>query len=367
VSDSAGLALRLATAADDAALRALTAAVAMPGAVSVRFAREPNYFLADPTLGDPCQVLVAERCSDGRILGVVCRAERRVYLAGRPTRVTYLGHLRIDPLARGRGLLGRGARWLRAHAEAGELSLGVIAAANPRAAGALMGRRPPAGARLARIASLTTYALLVGRVRPARVAGLRTAAARLADYPAVLKFWEREGARRDGFPVTDPGDLGGPALRGLAADDLLLVWRGGRIVGSLAVWDQRAYKQEIVDAFSPRLARLRPLYNLLARAIGARPLTPVGEAIALACAARVCVAGDDPRVLRSLLQAGLARAGEQGQAFLMLGLASTDPLVPAVQRFWHVAYRSNLVALAWDHDPAGRFSGRPSYVEIASL
>jgi len=360
--------LRLATPADEAALRALSAAVAMPGAVAVRFAREPDYFLGNSVLGDACEVLVAEDAVAGQLLGVVCRARRSVYVGGQAARVAYVGQLRIAPEGRGGVLVTRGARWLRDRAYPDELHLGVVAAENPRAAGALVGRRPPAGGRVVCLTTLTSYALLVRPRPPPRVAGLRLAAAVPEDHPALLDFWAREGPRRDLFPVTDAQDLTGAALRGLASGDLLLAWRAGEIVGSVAVWDQSGFKQEIVDAYGPGLRRLRPLYNLLARLLGARPLTPPGAAIPLACAARLCVMGDDPTVLRALLQAALRRAHAQGQAFLMVGMADADPLAALVRRLWHVPYRSALYALGWDHDPTTRFVGdRPIYVEIAAL
>jgi len=52
---------------DDADIRArIVGSVAMPGVVSVRFAREPDYFLGTTIMGDTCDVLIARHRSDGR-------------------------------------------------------------------------------------------------------------------------------------------------------------------------------------------------------------------------------------------------------------------------------------------------------------
>jgi hypothetical protein len=51
--------LRWATPDDEPDIRALVGSVPMPGAVAVRFAREPDYFLGAAIMGDPCDVLVA--------------------------------------------------------------------------------------------------------------------------------------------------------------------------------------------------------------------------------------------------------------------------------------------------------------------
>jgi len=369
---SAEFELRLADRADESDIRALVGSVAMPGDVAVRFAREPDYFLGTTIMGEPCDVVVARRSADGALAGVACRGEQAAYLGGEPTRVGYVGQIRIAPWARGRGLVTRGARLLRDRTAPGMLSFGVIARENPRAARALVGHRRPAGLRVARVGGLTTCAVVLRPRRtprdPVARDGIEAHPADAATLADVLTFWEAHGPRRQFFPVTTAAAFAdGATLRGLRPEDVQVAWRGGRIVGTMAVWEQSAYKQDVVDAYGPALRRLRPLYDLAARWLGARLLTPPGEAVALAFAARVCVAGDDPAVLRALLRAATSSAEARGLAFLMVGLADDDPLLPVVRRRPHVTYRSDLVALSWSGDPAVRLDGRVPYVEIATL
>ncbi len=379
---SAEFEVRLATRADEPDVRALVGSVAMPGDVAVRFAREPDYFLGTTIMGDPCDVVVARRRADGALAGVACRAEQGAYVGGEPTRVGYVGQIRVAPWARGRGLVTRGARLLRERTPPGMLSFGVIARENPRAARALAGPRLPAGLRGARVGGLTTCAIVLRPDRtpsrqvpggrpprdPAARGGIEVRPADATALADVLASWEAHGPRRQFFPVTTAAAFAdGATLRGLRPEDVQVAWRGGRVVGTMAVWEQSAYKQDVVDDYGPALRRLRPVYDLAARWLGARPLTPPGEAIALAFAARVCVADDDPAVLRALLRAATAAAEARGLAFLMVGLADDDPLLPVVRRRPHVTYRSDLVALSWSDDPATRLDGRVPYVEIATL
>jgi hypothetical protein len=364
--------LRLATPADEPAIRALVGSVTMPGDVAIRFVREPDYFLGTTIMGDPCDVGVARRRGDGALAGVACRGEQRAYVGGEPTRVGYVGQIRIAPWARGRGLVTRGARLLRERTPPGTLSFGVIARENPRAARALAGPRLPAGLRVARVGGLTTCAVVLrpGRTPRDPVArdGIEVRPADAATLAGVLAFWEAHGPRRQFFPVTTAaGFADGATLRGLRPADVRVAWRGDRVVGTMALWEQSAYKQDVVDAYGPALRRLRPVYDLAARLWGARPLTPPGEAISLAFAARICIADDDPGVMRALLRACSAAAEARGLAFLMVGLADDDPLLPIVCRHPHVTYRSDLVALSWTDDPLARLDGRVPYVEIATL
>jgi hypothetical protein len=368
VSTSDAFDLHWATPADEPDIRELAGSVAMPGAVAVRFAREPDYVLGASIMGDPCEVLVARHRPDGRLAGIACRAEHAAFVNGVETRLGYIGQIRVAPGFRGLWLVHQGARLFREASPVGLLSFGVIAGENPRARELLVGARPPAGVRAARVRGLTTCAIAVRHSRVRRAPGVEVSPAYAAALPDVVAFLSEHGARRQFFPAYTLEDFtGGATLRGLAPEDVMVARRGGAVVGVMAAWDQSAYKQDVVDSYGPALRRLRPAYDLAARLLGASPLTPPGEAIPLAFAACVCVAGDDLTIMRALVSACVRRAHEGGKAFLMLGLADDDPLLAVAKRWPHVTYRSDLYALSWSDDPAAALDRRTPYIEIATL
>ncbi len=361
----------LAQPADEPDIRALVGSVAMPGDVSVRFAREPDYFLGTTIMGDPCDVLVARHRLDGQLAGIACRAERRSFLNGEETTTGYIGQIRIAEEFRGNWLIQRGARIVRDRSPKGLIYLGVISHENPRARAALIERRPPAGLHAKRLSGLTTCAIILRR-RPQRkvrsTAGLTVGTAHASLLPQVVTFLQGHGAKRNFFPAYTLEDFtGGTALRGLAAEDVLVAHRGDRILGVLAVWDQHEYKQDIVDSYGPRLARMRPAYNAGARLLGAHPLTPPGEAIPLAFGACMSVAEEDPEVMHALVHAACERAAGLGKAYLMLGFADTDPLMQVALHWPHITYHSDVYALSLSVDPAKVLDRRLPYVEVATL
>jgi len=63
----------------------------------------------------------------------------------------------------------------------------------------------------------------------------------------------------------------------------------------------------------------------------------------------------------------MTRPRERGKAFLMVGLADEDPLLPVVRRWLHVTYRSDLFTLAWDGARVPVPDGRIPRIEIATL
>jgi hypothetical protein len=359
----------IATPADEPEVRRLVGRVAMPGAVSVRFAREPDYGLGATIMGDPCDVVVARRRGDGVLAGILCRGERRVFLNGEERRVGYIGQIRAAPGFRGRWLLQRGLPLFRELGPPDMLYEGVVASENPRARALLLERRPPGRLHAVRLCGLTSLALLL-RPRPLHVApGLRVAQGSAAELEEIVAFLRRVGAGRQLFPAHRVADFtDGRTLRDLAPEDLAIGRRDGRIVGVVGSWDQRAYKQEVVEAYGPWLQRARPLYDLAARLSGARPLPRVGEQIQVAFAAPVCVEGDDPAVFRALLDRAMERARTRGLAMLMAGFPDADPLLAEARRTIHVTYRSDLFLFSWATPaPAAGLDARLPYCEIATL
>ncbi len=368
MNDRAGFRFALATPDDEPEVRALVGSLAMPGTVSVRFEREPDYGLGTTIQGDPCHVLIARHVPDGALAAVAVRAERRVWLGGELARVAYIGQIRVAPAFRGRWLMQRAALEVSQLHDPGLPYLGVIAADNPVALGTLTGPRRPGSPQVRRVARLVSLAFLVhGRFagRP-RLPVEPVTEGRLEEVAAFLR---RVGPRRDLFPVVEADELrDGRTYRHLRPEDLAIVRRDGEIVGVLGSWDQSAYKQDVVAGYAPRLARLRPGYDLLARGLGGRPLPRPGERIRTAFGCLRCLVDDDPDVLAALLWAARRRAGEQGQDFLMLGFDEGDQQLRHLPRWLRVTYRSD-VFLGWygTDDPTARLDGRPLHVEVATL
>lgn len=359
---------RWATPDDDPDIRALIGSVAMPGAVAVRFAREPDYFLGTTIMGRPCDVLIARHQADGQLAGIACRAEHRAYLNGQEAQLGYIGQIRVAQPFRGRWLVHQGEKWFREAGPPDLLYFGVIASENPRARQLLVGSRPPGGWHTRCLSGITTCAIILRRARAYHAPGVEVQPGSPETLGEIIAFLRRLGPRRQFYPAYTVEDFnGGTALRGLQPQHIMVARRGNSVVGVMAVWDQAAYKQDVVDAYGPALRRLRPVYDLIARLFGAHPLTPPGQAIRLAFASCICVADDDPAVMRALLSACANNAYQRGKAFLMLGLADSDPLLAVARRYLHITYHSDLFAISRSEAPVNQLDGRVPYIEIATL
>ncbi|HWI60924.1 MAG TPA: hypothetical protein VNT75_03700 [Symbiobacteriaceae bacterium] len=352
--------IELATAADDAAIRRLLRENPVPGAITLSFEREPDYFLGCGPMGRFVQVLVARHVPTGEVAGISCRATRPMYVNGWPAEVGYLGELRVDPRFRGRLLVARGVQFLRElHADGrAEAYLATITEGNREALGILVEKPRRHFPSMRPVDRLHTLALLVRRSAAVECES--------ASLPEVLAFLNRVGRDRQFFPVYSEADFAFPGFR---MKDVFVVRQAGQIVGCMALWDQSSFKQSVVRGYSGMLGWGRGMYNFGARLAGFQPLPAPGQALRNAYGTFICVERNDPAVFRQLLAGVYARAGERGFGYLTLGLFESDPLLAEARRYPHIPYYSKLYTMSWEAggDFHERLDDRIPYLDIAAM
>lgn len=358
-----------ATAADDPEIRRLLATSPIDGPMAITYEREPDYFLGCPVMGPRCDVWVGRHGPSGSLAGMGCRAIRPVHLGGDRCDVGYLAQLRVASRFRGRALVARAFRHLRER-DAGEQIPGyftTVVEGNREAEGVLVRRPRPRMPTYQPVARVFTLVYATGR--PPR-APRQLSDATQVDLGDVLRVLDRRGARRPLQPSWQASDFapGAAATRGFAREDLLVATRGGRVAGTLGVWDQTAFKQLVVRSYGGALRWLRPWLSLLAPALRLPRLPRPPAVLRLAYGSFLAVDDDDPGVFRELLQGALARAAERGCLLLALGLAEADPLLEVARQPPHQQYTSRLFVVEWKGGTLlDRLRGSVPHVEIGVL
>ncbi|MEX0718135.1 MAG: hypothetical protein WD066_16195 [Planctomycetaceae bacterium] len=369
----------LATPHDDAELRAILAATQMPGRIAITFRREPSYFDADVVLGEFHQTIVGRDHANQRIMGFGSRAVRSCFINGEPATIGYLSSLRVRPQYRGLGLLGRGYECFRELHDDGRTSLYLttIAEGNDAAVAVLTSGRAglpiyhPAGTYCTLAIPLSRRSRRHGRNGRHASRRVEVRSATVADLTNVIEFLHRCGSARQFFPRYDVHDFFEPrgTFRDLQPHDLWLVFRNGRLVGTLAAWDQHRFRQTIVNGYSAGLRWMRPVWNGWARVRGSPRLPAPGEPFRHLVAALPVIEDDDPAVFAALMNA-LRDAHVGGPcAYLLLGLHETDPLLPTATAWRTSIYRTRLYHVGWgdDAEVRERLDRRPPYLELGCL
>jgi hypothetical protein len=365
------LTFRLANREDDAQIRALQQRIDMPGAMSLTFTYEPDFFAAVEVEGASPRVVVGER--GGAIVGMGLSAQRRLYVNGQPESVGYLGSLRADPAERnGIGLL-RGYRYLR-QADATvpvRFYLSTIMEDSQVARRILTSRH----AGLPQYHEVGLYRTLIfpliERRKPKADRRFRVVRGEQVGAAAIAAFLNTVGPEKQFFPVYDAEDIESSTglLRGLRLSDFRVALAGDRIAGAMAGWDQCAFRQHRVTGYSGVLRTLRPALNLAAKCLGITLLPSPGMPARSLCAAGIAIAENDAAVFQGLLRHMLHEMHGPGRDVLMVGLAANDPLLQAAQAWRHAALSSRIYAVTWKEDngllPA--LQRRVPYLELGSL
>jgi hypothetical protein len=354
-SSSSTVQFRLATPADDVTLRRLLRDNPLAGQISLSLEREPSYFAAAALEGADHRTIIA--VEEGRVICGGSVSTRDRYVNGRPTRVGYLGGLRLDVAARGRAsVLRRGYEFFRQlHERFGgpPLYLTAIAEDNLPARRLLERGLPgmPAYRPLGRLVTLVIRRRgnrdLVRRRLRRQDLELDGQEPRIPDLAALL---DRNLRQYQFAPVWLAEDLRGSTNQPAAptSDFRLIRSRGGEPVACAALWDQRAIKQTVVRGYVLALRRLRPFINLSAALLGRPRLPAVGQALSHAFVSHLATAADQPGHVEWLVRLLFGPAHSRGVDYLTLAFDDRDPRLPHLRSALRPReYASRLYAVHW--------------------
>jgi GNAT superfamily N-acetyltransferase len=364
------LSYRLAQPSDNPRIQDLVAKITMPGPAEMCFQRQPDFFTGAQVIGESYTIVVVD--DDERpeaLAGLTVISGRHVFINGEKRYVYYSGDTRVDPHYRRRGIAGALFVEQKKHHQPSDLVQGVIIKGNTRAL--------EAGRRVADHKifdfwlshTIETSFMFIRKGAPRVPAGVTLRAATAADVPAIQAFQDREGPRRNGYPAYDFSRLmaGDPYYAGLSIGDYTLALRDGQIVGMLAAWNQKAYKQTRIMGFHPAARVLRPLYNLYVGVVGGFKLPPVGGVLNYLTLANVLIAKDEPAIYQALIDWVMAHQGKKVDA-LATCVTHGDPLVEVPRGYKRQKLFSEHLWLTFgDEDPRPGIDQRPLYMELGRL
>ena len=343
---------RVATQADDETVRALLRETAMPSWADMAIEREPSYFGANEW------AVIAEE--DGEVVGIYTASVLPAHADGQPTRLGYLGGLRVKPQRR------RRIRHLReGYASVPMLAreavpwwFTTIGSDNVVARRLLEAGVPGLPAYHFR-GEYETFALPASRGRRRgiwrRFEGMgqaeacphrgRLARARCGDrLQPVLALHNSLAARFQCSPVLD--------------DDLVL--RVGNFFvcdgGVAALWDQRAFKRIVARRY--RWPSLITPYNAWAKVFRRIPLPREGGALDHTFIAFFAMESPSVEAIEDLLS-------HCQTPVATIGLHAENPLCEIVRRFKPMSTRSRVYGVSFDGSVPP--NGRPAQPEAALL
>jgi len=361
--------IREATLEDNEQLIALSAACAMVGDISLRIDRGPDFFALNRLEGERWRLGVAE--SNGRVVGCVAVSERSAFVNGRQMRTGYVGDLKVHPEYRDTRI----ADALSHYAERGcaELPAAAPVMITVLAGNRAMERRlsgPRGVSAFRRIATIRTHSIPILWRRGSPGSGnARIEPARWSDLDRMVQLWQKVAPERQLAPVLNADSLASwiRSAPGLDIDSYRIARSAnGEILGFVAIWDQRSFKQLTVVGYSRRMKAARTAFNTLATVTGSQRMPRQGFSLNCATVAHICVPRDRTDVLRALLTSTYNELGSTDCSVVNVGLDTRDPLSAAVEGFFAQPTDVNAYLVTTRRGVLPEFlDSRPLHYEIA--
>ena len=357
-----------ASAADDADLRQLLRSNPMQqGGLTLSFRREPSYFAACSVLGQSAEVFVGRDTQTGALAGVGARYHLPAFINGQAQSIVYLADLRVQTAYRNSIHLRRAYQFLRQRhaADPAPVYTTMILQDNRAALATIAAQRaglPPYHAQ----GTVHTPLILLGWQKPTLAAPCTIRRATAADWAAIVAFLNRENARYQFAPVYHENDLTNGRLREMQPENILLAEANGSIIGTIALWQQSAFRQLHIDAYHGAWQFIRPVYNALARLTPLAPLPRAGEALKYAYLSLMAVQNDNLAVFRALLRQAYRASHGTGLHYLIGAFHERHPLRPAFADYAGIPSGGQLFTVQFDGEPYP-LDGRVPYIDAAAI
>ncbi|MDO9291532.1 MAG: hypothetical protein Q7U09_08110 [Hydrogenophaga sp.] len=361
--------VRLGTPADNAKMQNLITKITMPGLAQMCFQRAPDFFVGAQVIGDEFVLTVADDDERPDVLaGLTVVSGRELYISGQKRRVYYSGDTRVDPFYRRRGIASNLFIEQKKFRSTTDLLQGIVLKENTAPLDAAAKTADGVLFDYWISHAIETSFIFVRKIKPRIPAGVQIRAATASDVPAMQAFFDVEAPRRNGYPVYDFAKLlaGDPYYAGLSIGDFALATRDGAIIGFLAGWNQKAYKQTRIVGFKPIIQLLRPIYNLYVSITGGFKLPAVGGELNYLSLYNILVAKDDKAVFQGLIDWIMAHQGQKYDA-LAVGITHGDPLEDVPRSYKRQKLFSSHFWLSYGEDPRPGIDNRPLYVELGRL
>ena len=375
--ETKGIIYRIAGEQDTPLLQELLRNNAMDSWVEIALEREPNYFDADNLMGESFTVIAHASEDSSVVIGMYSYTLFRLFWMGVEESVAYLGSLRVHPDYRHKiRFLKEGFHSIEKlipNSTTLPFCITSIASENHKAR-RLLESNTKGMPKYHCIAQMNTYAFATnGGILPpyeVQIDGCcrvgvshhhihnttndsRLQQATKEHIPHIVTFHNTLAKEYNLSPVLETTWLEQlDGSKGLTIEDFYLLRDDdGAIEAMYALWDQRKIKQTVIKGYKTPLNKLRPLYNLYAKAFGHLTLPKEGTALEqIYISFFLCNFSDRERQLQ-LLQIASSHIKARGASVAVIGLDSRDPLCELIDdRLKARCYRTNIDAVFLGED-----------------
>lgn len=321
------------------------------GKISLLYTRRPDACLSFKQEGEDVYIIVARDTKYNKIAGFGACAIRTLFVNGSPARIGYLFGLRIArAYLKKFPILHRGYAYLRTLHQTKNIACYITTILEDNLpAQTLLEKRRAFMPTYHPFGKYEIFALMTGRTRKSRLSRLASYSFRraaISDLPALITFLHEQGQQFQFFPILTESTLRSETFPGLRVENFWLMQdTEGEFLAAGALWDQRSYKQYVLQGYGGYFKWFYPFAKLLPL-FGFPALPAPGSTLAFCTLSFWTVKDRNPELFSLFLeQMTLAAASFP---FLLVGIHEAHPLHSILQKRPHISYRSNVYLVFWE-------------------
>lgn len=356
---------------DEESLRRLLRDNYMEGKLKISFQREPDFFESLDIEGKKVQVALGRDLKKNKIIGFGIRSIREMFVNGSKTNVGYLSNLRLDKNYRGGILIGRAYKFFKElHSDSkAKLYLTSILEDNHLAIKILTSGRGPLPP-YKDYGAYTSYAIGLKK-RRVNYPDIKIKKADKDILEKIISFIDKEARKKQFYPVYKAEDFLNDRgiLRNLNVEDIFVALKGDEIIGTIGMWDQTSFKQDVVSGYSTSMKIMRPLWNLNAFLKDMPLLPPEETTLNYFFASSIAAKNNNPHVFGALLEKLREEGKKRGYKYMIVGLHSEDSLNSIMLKYPAFKLRSRIFLVHWEDGEEfyNNLDNRTPYMEVATL
>ena len=353
--------------------------------IELDYQAKPSFLKALECQGDQHDLALIRPEGFGELAGLGIRSVRKAFLAGKPSPIGYLHHLRLHPEIRGGHYLARGYRAIRdffskRHAR---VTLTSILEENEIARDLLEHSRPASSMPVYQKVSryLTALIPLKGpgkrwpvKLRPTEnPADKRFIARKLSenDFEDLQGLFAQVGSSCEGIPVIEADSANPLRLKqfpGLNVSDFVGIFKGKQLLAACGIWNQQAFRQIRVLKLGLSLRLVRKLWNLGSPIFGKCPIPPFnGQVNQVLLDPWAIIPGYEKEIAGFLLSTAVIEACNRGHDFAAWGVCESHMAAQAIKSMYFIPYWSIIYQVYWPEHGPYNFEKRPLQLNLGAL
>lgn len=317
------------------------------GRISLIYARRPDAYVSFLKEGEETEVLICRDHKEGKVVGFGAYTIRELYVNGQAQRVGYIFGLRGNgSYLKAYPLLHKAYEYLYKRCRDRQIHFYITTILNDNFyARQLLEKKRKFMPAYEFYDNYEVFALKTP-LKQSPSADLVFKKAGPDDVSGLGAFLNEEGRKYQFFPVIKKVDLFKETFTGLSLENFYLVTqRSGKILAVGAAWDQKRYKQYIVQGYSGLLKWIHRMISFCPF-LKWPMLPPEGERLRFFTLSFWVVKDHDGRAFDCLLEG--VSAAMSDYPFFLVGLCAQHPLKERLWRRSHLTYKSRLYVVDWE-------------------